>query len=275
MDLADLIKDVLNFHGFVVESDSMPIKARKGEEKYTVVLVKEAGEREIVEHMETEEKLLVISLTDSVKPIGDEFWDRKTFESMVGKAAINRAMGGEDRPRGSIIGSFEDAFVEHREPVASRKDIETFEGMIKDAFSSVQELHPYYTYHFDIDDTEHPDSGILLVGALEGDVFRALKGIKCDTGALSSVPRIEPRIADTESLDLAVEFLMKEHAREEDVVKEEGTVTVVEKRIVGIGRDKVHLRFLGITYVPILMVEGAEGMVKLDMSGILDEKGPI
>ncbi len=275
MDFVELIKEVLNFHGFVVESDTLPIKARKGGEQYTVMLVENPQERAMVEHMETEGKLLVISLSDSVKPIGDEFWDRGIFEGMVGRTILSRMVGGEESSRGTIIGSFEDAFVEHREPVAARRDIDDFRDVLQDAFSSIQELHPYYTYHFDIDDPECPDSGILLVSALEGDVFRALRGIKCDAGTLSSLPRIEPKITEAESLGLAVDFIIEEHTREEDIVKEEGTVTVVEKKIVGIDRDEVSVRFLGIIYVPILRIEGAEGVLEVDMSGILKEKGPI
>lgn len=270
MDLLQLIKEVLDFNGFVIEYDGVPLMANKGGDKYTIVVIRDAREREFVEHMETERKLFVISLDDSVRDIGDIFWDRKMLETMIGRALLSRAVNGE-KPGGTIIDSFESAFIEYKEPVASVR-IESHEEDIEDAFSSSQELHPFYTYYFDVKDSNYPDSGILLVSALDKKAFRAVDRLRCDASALSSVPRIEPKISESDARNAATDFLVGEHTKEEDVVKEEGTVTVMEKRVTSIDPNKIDVKLLGMLYVPFLNIENPEGTRIKDISGITRQK---
>ncbi len=270
MELLQLIKEVLDFNGFVIEYEGVPLLAKKGGNEYTIVIIKGPEERKLVEHMEAEGKLLVISLDDSVEKIGDEFWDREMLERMVGRALLSRAGDGE-KPRGTIIDSFESAFTEHKEPVASA-GIESFEHEIEDAFSSSKELHPFYTYYFDVKDSDYPESGIILVSAIDKKVFRAVDRITCDTGVLSSVPKMEPKIGERAALDAVIDLLVTEHTKEEDVVKEEGTVTVMEKRVTTIDREKIDTKLLGMLYIPFLKIESSEGTRIEDLSGIIRQK---
>jgi len=271
MDLVELVKEVLNFKGFVIEYEGVPLRARKGDTDYTIVLIREPSEREFVEHMETDGKLLVISLDSSREKIGDEFWERKTFEKMLGRALLSKALGRE-KHGGTIIESFEGAFVEYKEPVASAKDGGIFEKEMEEAFSSSQELRPFYAYYFDVDDREEPESGILLVSAIDGRVYRAADRLVCDTGALSSLQRMEPIIGGGDAVEAAIDFLVGEHTREENVVKEEGTVTLMEKRVIVIERDKIGIKPFGMLYIPFLKLENPEGVKTEDMSGIISQK---
>jgi hypothetical protein len=266
MELSALIADALENEGFSVDRESFPMKARIGDEEYSIAIVKNQEEMEMLKHMEVSGKLLVISLEKDMEPFGDRFIDRDSLEKMVGSALISRLLG-EKITKSDIISSFEDAFVENTEPVASVNPEIDVDSLSEDAFKTATELRPFYCYEFSVDDGENSEMGILLIDAVEGKVFRAKERMNPDMGEIT-IQRIEPAIGEDESMENAMDFLIKEHTREEEVVKEEGAVTVMEKKLIGIGKEDVHLKYLGMLYIPFLRIEGAEGIKAVDMSGI-------
>jgi hypothetical protein len=266
MELSALIADALEYRGFVVDSRDFPMKARKGDEIYTVVLLRSAEEKEPLQFMEISGKLLVISLESEIEPFGDEFWTPEEFERTVGRAVISKVMG-EGRSPGSIINSFEDAFAESREPVAAERPPVNLEEELRDAFVSAKELRPYYVMSFSIEGED--DDGIILVDAVEARVHRAMEGIEVDNGEITAT-RMEPVISDSEAMEKAKEFLIKEHTREVEVVHEENNVTVMEKKVISIDEGQIDMHFLGIIYLPMMRIESQDGTHLVDLSGIIE-----
>ena len=267
MDLTSLIADVLEYQGFVVDRESIPMKARKGEEEYSVIIIRNDEELRAFRHMEISGKILLISLKKDMESFGDIFIDRDTLEKMVGEHILSK-LTGRRISRGGIIASFEDAFTEHREPIASEDPSLDLKELMEGAFSRSKELSPFYAYYFSVNDGENSETGIILLNAANGRIYRARAPIVCDAGELSTVPRKEPSISDDESAAMVRDFLVKEHTREEEVLKEDGAVTVMEKRLIGIGEEDVELRYLGMLYIPMLRIETTDGMVQVDLSGI-------
>ncbi|GEM_PF-2858724 len=266
-ELVNIIADALETEGFIVSRDSLPMKVRKGDEEYTLIIISKRDEIGALSQMEFEGKVMVVSLLKDVEKVGDVFIGRESLESMVGRAVISR-LTGERASRGGIISSFEDAFAEEKEPVASRKRYPEKEELAKDAFSVSEELLPFYAYYFSVDDEKNPENGIILVNAVDGSVSKAVNSFNPDTGELSSLQRIEPSISEEDSYEKAVKELVKEHTREIEVKKEEGAVTLMEKKVLGIEEEDVELRYLGILYIPFMKVEAPEGTSYIDLSGI-------
>ena len=267
MELSALIADALEHEGFIVDRESFPMKAKIGDEEYSIAILRNKDELEMLKHMEVSGKILVISLEKDMEEFGDRFIDRDSLEKMVGSALISKLLG-ESVSKGDMISSFEDAFVDNPEPVASVNPKIDAEALSKDAFTTATELRPFYCYEFSVNDGKNSEMGILLVDSVEGNVFRAKERMNPDIGEVGTIQRIEPAIGEDESLDKAMDFLINEHTREEEVVKEEGAVTVMEKRLVGISKEDVNLKYLGVLYIPFLRIEGPEGTKAVDMSGI-------
>ena len=271
MELSALIADALEHEGFTVDRESVPMKARMGDEEYSIAIVRSSEELEGLKQMEISGKLMVISLERGMESFGDMFIDRDSLERMVGSALISKLLG-EKVSRGDIVSSFEDAFVESNEPVAAMDPSIDIDSMLRDSFSSAKELRPFYCYHFSVRDGENSEMGILLIDAVESSAYRAHKRITPDIGDMAALPRIEPAISEDESKEKALDFLISQHTREEEIVKEEGDVTVMEKKLIGVSKDDITLNYLGMLYIPFLRVEGPEGIRTGDMSGITGEE---
>ena len=258
--------NVLESEGFSVVSDTLPIKAARMGEEYTVIAVRNAEEVRTAEHLEVEGKLLVIALAPDIGEFGDIFWDIGTFERLAGRALLGSLLG-EERPA-DIMSSFEDAFDGYREPVAAENPEGPLKKKMEDAFSSLLELNPFHAYSFSIESKDIRDAGILLVDAVEGCVYPAERPFVASPDMGAAAPRKEPLINSEEAEEKMVSYLMRKHTREVEEVKEGGAVTVLEKKLVGIDRADIRSAYLGMLYLPVRSLDTEEGGEAVDTSGI-------
>ncbi len=261
MDLHDLVRKVLKYRGFSIISDSSTLIVRGTEGEYIVFVLRNYSEREAMERMEIEGKRLVISLEPAMEPLGELFWSREDFEMMLGSALLDEALGHE--LPSDVISSFEDAFIENREPVARYISIEEDDGM-----TSISELIPFHAISYSVEWKDVVDAGVILVDAVDGSPYIA----RSPFIATSEEPveqRREPEISAENSLSAALEHLMSVHSTEVENKIETGAVTVVEKKRIGPSSDDIHTSYMGLVYIPTVFMENEEGTVAVDASGIM------
>ncbi len=266
MDLRSLMVNVLESEGFSVISDAVPMKAVKMGEEYTVIAVRSTEEIKTAQHLEVEGRLLVIALAPDIEEFGDIFWDVGTFERLAGRAVLGSLLG-EERPA-DIMSSFEDAFDEYREPVATENPEGTVKKDLESAFSSLLELNPFHAYSFSIESGDIRDAGIILIDAVEGGAYPAERPFSASPDMGAAAPRKEPLIDAEEAKEKMVSYLLRKHTKEVEEVREGGAVTVLEKKLIGIDRADINSAYLGMLYLPVRSVDTDEGSEAVDTSGI-------
>ena len=263
MEVRELVRKALEYRGFTVVSDSIALVVRGVEDEYVVILTG-LPESEAMDALEVEGKKLVISLKYDTEPSGDLFWSREDFERTIGMMLLDEALGMESVP--DIISSFEDAFVSEAEPTARALPRSELGDDADGALVEITEYIPFHAIRY-LMDGERPDSGVILVDAVDGSVYSALKPFEnsMDIGE----NRREPVLSSESAADLAIDFLIEKHTIEvEEKVEMDGAVTVVEKRAISPSRDSIEHEYLGLLYLPVMFFEREEDTLAVDASGI-------
>ena len=261
MDLRELVKKALEYRGFTVVTDSVELIVQGSGGEYLVFLAGENGPSP--EDVRVEGKMMVISLDYEMEPAGDLFWSREDFERTIGMMMLDEAIGAL---LPDVASSFEEALAGGGEPVAEELPGSSLDSDLESALTEARELVPFHAISFSMDG-HRKQSGIIVVDAVDGTPYLALRPL---IPALEPEgKRREPFVSGEKASELGIEFLIAQNTEEmEERVEMEGAVTVVEKKIISPSKQDIDYRYLGLFYIPVLLLENEDGTLAIDASGI-------
>ena len=264
MEVPELVRKALEYRGFTVVSDSVMLVVRGVDGEYVVLLKHENDTPPI----QIEGKKLVISLVDDAEPEGDIFWSRADFEAYIGQALLSEALGAENPV--DLISSFEEAFTDNSEPIAARLPDSDVLGEEDGVIASIKETLPFHAIYFSLESDGATDAGIILVDATDGVPYRAGESLLSGREMTElGEERKEPTISPENANDIAIDYIVSLHSREVESTEEMGSVTVVEKKIIGPSLSDISSRYLGIIHIPVLVLEKEDLTEVIDASGII------
>jgi len=290
--LKDFVTEILGSRGFVISERDPFLLAKKGEVEVAICLIG-AGEEKLLlafldSHKRFQGKKLVVSLVP-VPEIPPErldsdliIWDRGALEQEIGRTHLEKLVGDSDRglvdelvaddyPRmmtQADVRKLEGAEVGERiiRPTIDSRDVKEIGMRTVGGFRQKLELVPYYIFNY----TCPLYIGDELVGEEEGRVgVNALtKRVEPWDDALEVVYSLEqdhrkgkPAFDEEYARSLAVKEVVRLHTSEREVVRDEGHVTITEKKTIAPRLDDVHIEGKGILYLPIWCVEGIHGVM--------------
>ncbi|MEM2979319.1 MAG: hypothetical protein QW083_02705, partial [Methanomassiliicoccales archaeon] len=76
--------------------------------------------------------------------------------------------------------------------------------------------------------------------------------------------RLEPTFDADEARNLVKSEVIKIHTHEQEIIRDTGQITIVEKKTVSPSPEDVLIKDMGIFYIPIWCVEGIHGVMILN-----------
>jgi hypothetical protein len=136
------------------------------------------------------------------------------------------------------------------------------------AITSISEFIPFHAISFSVETDEDMGAGILLVDAVDGEVYVALSPLLTAV-ELGTEQKKEPELSPESALASATGHIISALSREVEEKIETGAVTVVEKRVISPPEDSIRTAYLGLVYIPTVFLEDEDGTVAVDGSGIM------
>lgn len=209
-------------------------------------------------------------------------WDRDALAREVGRVHLERLLG--DRERGLVdelmeddypkmvspdrLGDLEGAELGERivRPAIDARDVKEIGMRTVGGFRNRLELVPYHVFDFICplfsgERALGEEKGRLAVNALTGAVEPWSERLEVVYSLEQDHRRLEPLIGEEAGRALALQEILRSKTREEEAVRDEAHVTVVEKRRISPREDRISISPLGIFYLPVWCVEGVHGVM--------------
>ncbi len=286
------VSEVLQSRGFVITEQELFLLAKKGDVEVAICLIGAGEEKLLPAFLDRFKRFTGKKLVVSVVPVPEIqperldgnliIWDREALAQEIGRTHLERIVGetdhglvdelvADDYPQmmtQADMRKLEGAEVGERiiRPTIDSRDVKEIGMRTVGGFRQKLELVPYYVFDFSCPIY----SGIDIVGEEKGrlGVNALTKRVEPWNELMEVVYSLEqdhrkakPTFDEQTAIDLAKKEVMRMHSVEREVVRDEGHVTITEKKKVAPRADDVHLESKGIFYLPIWCVEGIHGVM--------------
>jgi len=286
------VTEVLLSRGFVVTEQDPFLLAKKGEVEVAICLIGAGEEKLLPAFLDRFKRFKGKKLVVSIVPVPEIpperldsnliIWDREALAQEIGRTHLEKLVGdsdhglvdelvADDYPRmmtQADIRKLEGAEVGERiiRPTIDPRDVKEIGMRSVGGFRQKLELVPYYVFDFSCplylgNELVDEEKGRLGVNALTkrvepwSDLLEVVYSLEQDHR------KAKPTFDEQVAIDLAKKEVVRLHSAEREVVRDEGHVTITEKKKIAPRLDDVHLESKGLFYLPIWCVEGIHGVM--------------
>jgi len=290
--LKAVVTEILQSRDFKVTEQDVYLLAKKGDVEVAACLIGAGEERILPAFLDRfksfKGKKLVVSSVPMPEIPPDKLdpnlviWDRESLEREIGRTHLERMLG--DRDHGLVdelmaddypkmmtqddLNRLEGAEVGERiiRPTIDSRDVKEIGMRTVGGFRQRLELVPYYVLDYSCplysgNEIVGEERGRLAVNALTKKVEAWSEKLEVvyslETGHRKADPAFGPEVAE----ELVRKEIMRLHTQEREIVRDEGHVTLTERKKVAPRQDDVHLDHKGIFYLPVWCVEGIHGVM--------------
>lgn len=212
-------------------------------------------------------------------------WDREAIAKEIGRTRIEKLLGehdhglideliADDYPQivaPEILEEMHGSELSERiiKPVISIEDVKEISRQTVGGFRYRLELVPYFVYQYSCDlfldkIKVGAERGCLAVNALTGKVESWNENVDIVLSLDHVFKRLEPTFDADEARNLVKSEVIKIHTHEQEIIRDTGQITIVEKKTVSPSPEDVLIKDMGIFYIPIWCVEGIHGVMILN-----------
>ncbi len=214
-------------------------------------------------------------------------WDREALEHEIGRTRIEKIVGerdhglvdeliADDYPKTVTpeqLEKIQDAGLGERivRPIIEISDVKEISRQTVSGFRHRLELVPHYVYSYTCDlymdgNKLASEKGTLSVNALTRRVENWNETLEIVYALELNHRRLEPALDAGDAKKLSKQAIVRMHSYEKEIIREEGHVTVMEKKKVAPKEEEVKLEDKGIFYIPVWCVEGVHGVMIINAS---------
>ena len=290
--LKRVVSEILFSRDFEVWEQGDHLLGRKGDSNVIFCLLPEYDDEEVgrfLDEFDDFEGSKIIATLDnfpegskaSIEP-GVYIWDREAIEHEIGRTRVEKILGEQDHglldeisaddyPRmvsQEDLESLDVAEVGEKiiRPIIDIDDVKEISRQTVGGFRHRLELVPHYVfdYRFQLDFTGEETiskSGTLAVNALTRKVEPWKEDLDTVFGIDANHRRLEPMI-DVDEAKLAVrDEVIRIHTYERELVRDDGKVTLMEKKVLSPAPGDITLTANGLFYLPVWCIEGVHGVM--------------
>lgn len=290
--LRDAISEILLSRDFeIVEKDGYLMGRKKDVEAVFCLLPRFVEEEYdlFVERFRDFQGRKIVCTLDSVPDTVEEslapevfIWDREAIEHEIGRTMVEGMLGerdhglvdelsADDYPKMVSPEELEDVELPELgerivKPVIDMMDVREISRQTVGGFRHRLELVPYYVFDYACalyldEDRVSTENGTLAINALTRKVESWPGSLEVVYAIESNHRRLEPMIDLEEAKAILHREVIQRHTYEKELIRDEGSVTVIEKKVLSPKDEDVLLDPLGIYYLPIWCVEGVHGVM--------------
>ncbi len=230
--------------------------------------------------------VLPTSFLDSIDPTV-LVWDREALEHEIGRTRIEKIVGerdhglvdeliADDYPRTITpeqLEKIQDTGLGERivRPIIEISDVKEISRQTVSGFRHRLELVPHYVYGYTCDlymdgNRVASEKGTLSVNGLTQRVENWNERSEIVYALELNHRRLEPTLDSGDAKKLSKQAIVRMHSYDKEIIREEGHVTVMERKKVAPKEEEVKLDDMGIFYIPIWCVEGVHGVMIINAS---------
>ncbi len=290
--LKRVVSEILFSRDFEVWEEDDHLFARKGDTNVVFCLLPEYDEEEagrFLEEFKDFQGSKIIATLNSRSEASQRstesrmfIWDRGAIEHEIGRTRIEKILGEEDHglldelsaddyPRmvsQEELEKMDVAEVGERiiRPVIDIDDVKEISRQTIGGFRHRLELVPHYVFEYrcqlDVNGEERiSKNGLLAVNALTRNVEPWHENFDTVFAIEINHRRLEPMIDVEDAREAIREEVIRIHTYEKELIRDDGKVTVMEKRSLAPAPDDVTLVGQGLFYLPVWCVEGVHGVM--------------
>jgi len=290
--LKAVITEILSSREFQVTERDGFLFAKKGDVEVILCLIG-AGEEKLLptflDHFRTFTGRKVIASLAPIPEIPPEkldpgliIWDREAVVHEIGRTRIEHLVGDRDHglvdellatdfPR--MVSAAELSLLQEAEvgekiirPTIDIHDVKEIGMRTVGGFRHRLELVPYYVYDYSCKIVHEGaqvaiERGRLSINALTKKVEAWNDKVEVVFALEQGHRRLEPVVEPDVAANLVRTELVRLHTSERELVSDEGSVTITERKKVAPRLEDIELVSLGIYYLPIWCVEGVHGVL--------------
>lgn len=290
--LKEVVSEILISRDFEVREEEELLFGRKDDTNVVFCLLPEFDEKEadrFLQEYKDFQGSRIIATLDSIPDYSKDLmrprafvWDRGDIEHEMGRTRVEKILGendhdlldeipADDYPR--MISQEELEMMDVAEvgeriirPVIDIDDVKEISRQTIGGFRHRLELVPHYVFEYrcslDVNGEEMiSKSGRLAVNALT----RKVEPWRDDFDTVYALElnhrRLEPMIDVDEARTAIREEVIRLHTYERELIRDDGKVTVMEKKILSPSPSDVVLAGQGLFYLPVWCVEGVHGVM--------------
>lgn len=290
--LKGFMTEVLRSRDFAVTEQDPFLLAKKGDVEVAICLIGAGEEKLLPAFLEKFKRFRGKKLIVSIVPLPEiaperldpdtVIWDREALEHEIGRTHLERMVGdldhglvdelvADDYPKmmtSADIKRLEGAEVGERiiRPTIDSRDVKEIGMRTVGGFRQRLELVPYYIFDYSCplyltNELVGEEKGSLGVNALTKKVEPWDDRLEVVFALEHGHRKAEPTFEEEVAADLAKKEIVRLHTAEREVVRDDGHVTLTERKKVAPRLDDVHLDGKGIFYLPVWCVEGIHGVM--------------
>jgi hypothetical protein len=287
--LKRVISEILFSRDFEVWEEDDHLFGRKEEVNVVFCILPEydkAGAGRFLDEYEEFEGTKIIATLDNM-PRGSKeekvyIWDREAIEHEIGRTRVEKILGEEnhglldeisadDYPQ--MVSQEELEMMDVAEvgeriirPVIGIDDIKEISRQTVGGFRHRLELVPHFVFEYrcklEVNGEEMVSkSGMLAVNALTRKVEVWKEEFDTVYAIELNHRRLEPMIDIDEAREAVQEEVISLHTYEKELIKDDGKVTVMEKKVLSPNPEDVVLAGNGLFYLPVWCIEGVHGVM--------------
>jgi hypothetical protein len=290
--LKRVVSEILFSRDFEVWEENGHLFGNKGDTNVVFCLLPEYDEEEAGRFLEELEdfkgsKIIATleSMPDNSRRLAEPrvfVWDREAIEHEIGRTRMESILGEEDHglldeisaddyPRmvsQEELDMMDVAEVGERiiRPVIDIDDVKEISRQTVGGFRHRLELVPHYVFEYRCRLEVNGEGmvskgGVLSVNALTRKVESWQEDFETVFAIELNHRRMEPMIDVEDARNAARGEIIQLHTYERELIRDDGRVTVMEKKVVSPSPEDVTLAGKGIFYLPIWCVEGIHGVM--------------
>jgi len=294
--LSSVIIEILKSREFEVTEKGDRLFGKKGTNEVVFLLLEGTDDETKIrsflnEFKNFKGKRVIVSLqpiSESSAALLDQsvtYWDREAVAREIGRTRIERVLGehdhglideliADDYPKiiaPEVLEEMQGTELSERivKPVIDISDVKEISRQTVGGFRYRLELVPYFVYQYSCDlyidkIKVGSERGHLSVNALTGKVEPWNENVDIVLTLEHAYKRLEPMLEVEEAKKLVKSEVVRIHTHEQEIIRDTGQVTIVEKKTVSPNPDEVVVKELGVFYIPIWCVEGIHGVMILN-----------
>ncbi|MDD1767731.1 MAG: hypothetical protein LUQ27_04095 [Methanomassiliicoccales archaeon] len=290
--LTAVITEILEARDFAVSELDGYLIGKKGESEVAFCLISQEDDRSVKAFLQAFKDFKGRKVIATLKGLPDSFsqaldagvfvWDREAIEREIGRTRIEKIVGehdhglvdelmADDYPKvvsPEELENVQTAEVGERivKPTITMNDVREISRQTVGGFRYRLELVPFYVYAYSCDlyvenKKIGSESGQLSVNALTKKVEKWDDRVEIVFALDQSCRRLEPMLDAEEAKGLVRDEVVRVYSYEREIIRDNGQVTVVEKKKVSPRAEDVRLEGQGIFYSSIWCVEGIHGVM--------------
>lgn len=294
--LSSVIIEILKSREFEVTEKGDRIFGKKGTSEVVFLLLEGTDDETKIraflnEFKNFKGKRVIVSLqpiSESSAALLDQsvtYWDREAVAREIGRTRIEKLLGehdhglideliADDYPKivaPEVLEEMQGTELGEKivKPVIDLTDVKEISRQTVGGFRYRLELVPYFVYQYSCDlyidkIKVGSERGHLSVNALTGKVEPWNENVDVVLTLEHAFKRLEPMLETEEAKKLVKREVVRIHTHEQEIIRDTGQVTIVEKKTVSPNPDEVAVKELGVFYIPIWCVEGIHGVMILN-----------